>query len=163
MAKQPDQDGTLNLGEPSEVRSLTNDEEAKSQAEASMPRPQLLFLVEDEELVLEMLEIAFTEAGFEVVLASRGEQALAELETDASRFKALVTDIRLGAGPDGWDIAHRARELVPTLPVVYMSADSVHDWASKGVPKSVIIPKPFAPAQIITAVATLVNEAQQPG
>jgi DNA-binding response OmpR family regulator len=127
-----------------------------------MQTPQLLFLVEDEKLVREMLEIAFTEAGFEVLLASSGEQALAELEIDATRFKALITDIKLGAGPDGWDIAHRARELVPTTPVVYMSGDSGHDWASKGVPKSILIPKPFAPAQIITAVATLVNEAQQP-
>jgi hypothetical protein len=32
------QDGTLDLGEPSEVRSLTHDEEAKAQAEASMQR-----------------------------------------------------------------------------------------------------------------------------
>jgi DNA-binding NtrC family response regulator len=125
--------------------------------------PKLLFLVEDEELVRDMLEMAFTEAGFDVFLASSGKQALAELETNASRFKAIVTDIRLGAGPDGWDVVQRARELVPTMPIVYMTGDSAHDWASKGVPKSVIIPKPFAPAQIITAVATLVNEALQTG
>ena len=125
--------------------------------------PKLLFLVEDEELVRDMLEMAFTEAGFDVFLASSGKQALAELETNASRFKAIVTDIRLGAGPDGWDVVRRARELVPTMPIVYMTGDSAHDWASKGVPKSVIIPKPFAPAQIITAVATLVNEALQTG
>jgi len=125
--------------------------------------PRLLFLVEDEELVRDMLEMALTEAGFDVFLASSGKQALAELETDASRFKAIVTDIRLGAGPDGWDVVQRARELVPTIPIVYMSGDSAQDWASKGVPKSVIIPKPFAPAQIITAVATLVNEALQAG
>src|SRR4051794_12723416 len=94
---------------------------------------QLVFLVEDEELVLEMLELTFTDAGFEVFLASSGEQALAELETDASRFIALVMDIRLGAGPNGWDVAQRARELVPTMPVVYMTGDSGHDWTSKGV------------------------------
>jgi len=125
--------------------------------------PKLLFLVEDEELVRDMLEMALTEAGFDVFLASSGKQALAELETNASRFKAIVTDIRLGAGPDGWDVVQRARQLVPTMPIVYMSGDSAQDWASKGVPRSVIIPKPFAPAQIITAVATLVNEALQTG
>jgi DNA-binding response OmpR family regulator len=125
--------------------------------------PQLLFLIEDEELVREMLESALIEAGFEVLLASSGKQALAELETDATRFKALITDIRLGAGADGWQVAQRVRELVPTMPIVYMSGDSAQDWASKGVPKSVIIPKPFAPVQVITAVATLLNEAQQPG
>jgi len=123
---------------------------------------QLLLLVEDEHLVQEMLEHVLTDAGFEVFLAVNGQQALAELEAGAARFKAVITDIRLGGGPDGWAVAHRARELVPTMPIVYMSGDSAHEWASKGVPNSVILAKPFAPAQIITAVATLLNEAQQP-
>ena len=68
-------------------------------------------------------------------------------------------DIRLGAGPDGWAVARRARELVPTMPVVYMSGDSSPEWSSKGVPNSLMVAKPFAPAQIITAVSTLLNAA----
>jgi DNA-binding response OmpR family regulator len=127
-----------------------------------MPAPQLLFLVEDEELVQVMLHDAFTDAGFEVFTAGNGTKALAELEADVSRFNALVTDVRLGDGPSGWDVARRARELAPTMPVVYITGDSGHEWASNGVPNSVILAKPFAPAQIITAVATLLNEAQQP-
>jgi hypothetical protein len=41
-----------------------------------------------------------------------------------------------------------------TLPVVYDSA--VH-WAAEGVPESVMIAKPFAPPQIITALSALLN------
>jgi DNA-binding response OmpR family regulator len=44
-----------------------------------MPAPQLLFLVEDEELVQVMLHDAFTDAGFEVFTAGNGTKALAEL------------------------------------------------------------------------------------
>ena len=118
-----------------------------------------LFLVEDDVLIRELLEASLTDAGFEVVEVSCGTTALAEFDTDAARFRAVITDIRLGAGPDGWAVARRARELVPNMPVVYMSGDSSHDWSSKGVPNSLMVAKPFAPAQIITAVSTLLNAA----
>lgn len=117
-----------------------------------------VFLVEDDALTRDLLDTALTEAGFEVVAVADGTRALAELDADATRFRAVITDINLGAGPDGWAIARRARELVATMPIVYMSGDSGHDWSSQGVPKSVMIIKPFAPAQIVTAVSALLNE-----
>jgi DNA-binding response OmpR family regulator len=119
----------------------------------------LLLLVEDDELIRELLEAALAEAGFDLTVAADGEQALAELETDATRFRAVITDIRFGAGPDGWEVGRRAREIIADMPVVYMSGDSAHEWPSKGVPNSIMVAKPFAPAQIITAVSTLLNQA----
>jgi DNA-binding response OmpR family regulator len=118
----------------------------------------LLLLVEDEALIRELLETALTEAGFELIVATNGEQALAELETDASRFRAVITDIKFGAGPDGWEVGRRAREIIADMPVIYTSGDSAHEWTSKGVPNSIVVAKPFVPAQIITAVTTLLNQ-----
>jgi hypothetical protein len=41
---------------------------------------------------------------------------------EAQAIRALVTDIDLGgSSPTGWDVARRARELHPELPVVYLS------------------------------------------
>ena len=117
-----------------------------------------LLLVEDEAVILEFLDHALTEAGFEVVVASSGAQAVAELEADPARFRAVVTDVKLGGKVDGWDIGHRVRELVPDMPVVYMSGNSGHEWSSKGVPNSVFVSKPFVAAQVITAISTLLNE-----
>ncbi len=118
-----------------------------------------LFLVEDDALIRELLEASLTDAGFEVIEVSCGTKALAEFIADAAHFRAVITDIRLGAGPDGWAVARRARELVPNMPVVYMSGDSSHEWSAKGVPHSLMVTKPFAPTQIITAVSTLLNAA----
>jgi DNA-binding response OmpR family regulator len=123
----------------------------------------LLLLVEDEPLVLDLMESELTDAGFDVLAAGDGARALAELNTDAARFRAVITDIRLGAGPDGWEVGRRARELIHEMPIVYVSGDSGHNWASKGVPNSVMILKPFAPAQLITAVSMLVNRADTQG
>jgi DNA-binding response OmpR family regulator len=118
-----------------------------------------LLLVEDEILLHEILTIELADAGFETVAVSEGNQALAELEAVATRFKAVITDIRLGDGPDGWNVARRARELVADMPVVYITGDSAHEWSSKGVPGSVVIAKPFAAAQLSTAVSTLITAA----
>lgn len=120
---------------------------------------KLLLLVEDDELIAHALEDGLIEAGFEIRVLHDGMSASRDLEEHPDQFSALLTDIRLPKdGPDGFDLAHRARELSPTIAVVYMSGDSAIDWASKGVPKSVMLQKPFAIAQLITAVANLLNE-----
>ena len=114
----------------------------------------LILLVEDEALVLMTVETALQEAGYEVLSASDGDEALGALQDRVDELGALVTDVRLGK-PDGWAVARQARELKPTLPVVYVTGDSAHEWASQGVPGSVLVEKPFAPAQIVTAVSSL--------
>jgi DNA-binding response OmpR family regulator len=119
----------------------------------------VLLLVEDNAALQGLLSAELAEAGFEIVAIGDGTRALAELNADATRFRALITDIKLGRGPDGWDLGHRARELVPDMPVIYITGDSSHEWSSKGVPNSVVIAKPFAPAQLVTAISMLINDA----
>ncbi len=119
----------------------------------------VLLLVEDDSALQELLHTELVDAGFEITVAGDGKKALSELAADADRFRAVITDIELGRGPDGWEIARRARERVPVMPVVYMSGDSATDWASKGVPNSVMLAKPFASAQLITELSRLITEA----
>lgn len=120
-----------------------------------------LLLVEDDLLIQELLESAFTDAGFEVVSAANGTHAIAELSAAHIRFRVVITDIKLGAGPNGWDVGRHGRELVPDMPILYVSGYSGHEWSSKGVPNSVLVAKPFVIAQIITAIVTLLNEADE--
>lgn len=37
--------------------------------------------------------------------------------------------------------------------------ESVEEWAAKGVLGSVMLAKPFAPAQLVTAISNAINEA----
>jgi DNA-binding response OmpR family regulator len=115
-------------------------------------------LVEDEPIILTVIETELSEAGFEVVAHSRSADALADLERDIGKFGALVTDIDLGPLPDGWQLARRARELSPNIVIVYASGRRVIDWPHEGVPDSVMLQKPFAAAQLITALATKLNQ-----
>ena len=61
-----------------------------------------LLLVEDDVALRETLGDALDDIGFDVVVAGSGAQALAVLDAGAAEFKEVVTDIDLGAGPDGW-------------------------------------------------------------
>jgi DNA-binding NtrC family response regulator len=79
------------------------------------------------------------------------------LDASKPKYRALVTDIKLNGKIEGWEIAKHAREIDPAFLVVYMTGDSADDWAANGVPNSILLTKPFAPAQLVTAVSQLLN------
>ena len=119
---------------------------------------QVILVVEDDHLIQSVVEESLTDGGFEIVIASSGEDAVQLLDTAKGKYRALVTDINLGTGNiDGWEVARRAREIDPEFPVIYMSGKDATEWASKGVPNSIMLAKPFAPAQLVTAVSQLLN------
>jgi CheY-like chemotaxis protein len=118
----------------------------------------IVLVVEDDQLIQSVVEETLSDGGFEIAMASSGEQAVELLDAADGKYRALVTDVNLGRDKmDGWTVARHAREINPEFPVVYMSGESAADWASRGVPNSIMLSKPFAPAQLITAVSQLLN------
>lgn len=115
----------------------------------------ILLYVEDEAVTSSLVEEALREAGFEVLTASDGHEALVQLKAKSGSLRGLITDINLGDCPDGWEVARRARESISGLPVVYVSGACEHEWTARGVPSSLMIAKPFAPAQIVVAISSL--------
>ena len=94
--------------------------------------------------------------------AGSGEDGLRILQERAGEIVGLITDVNLGPGLDGWEVARRARALNPALPVIYVSGKESHDWSAKGVPQSVMVGKPFAVAQVVVAIANLLNTGGGP-
>ena len=114
-------------------------------------------MVEDDPLVQSLVEETLSEGGFETAIVASGEEAVILLKGNRSQYRALVTDVNLRGRMDGWKVAQHAREIAPEFPIVYMSGDSAGDWTAKGVPNSIMLEKPFAPAQLVTAVSQLLN------
>jgi hypothetical protein len=51
----------------------------------------------------------------------------------------------------------------PAIAVVYVTGDSSSEWSANGVPQSTVLQKPFADAELVTALANLlVAQQQQP-
>ncbi len=116
-----------------------------------------ILVAEDDALVQATVVDALSEGGFQSTLATSGEEAIAFLKDGKSQFRAVVTDINLKDKLDGWEVARAAREIDPSMPVVYMTGSHSDDWASRGVPNSIMLAKPFAPAQLVTAISNLLN------
>ena len=121
-----------------------------------MTNTNTLLLVDDEPLVIELLAEGLTEAGYVVTMARSGREALALLDADGAAYAGLITDIRLGEGPNGWEVARRARTHAAVIPVVYMTADSAGERAAQGVTDSLLLQKPFAIADLVSALTTLI-------
>ena len=117
----------------------------------------VVLVVEDDAPVQTIVEDALTDGGFEPAIAASGEEAVTLLKGIKGKYRALVTDIQLRGVMDGWEVAKRAREIDPEFPIVYVTGGNAAEWPSRGVPNSILLTKPFAPAQLVTAVSQLLN------
>jgi CheY-like chemotaxis protein len=117
----------------------------------------LVLIAEDHREIQELLQATLEEGGFAVLPASSAEEAIAAIEQRGEAIRALVADILLGGTLTGWDVARHARAACPGIPVVYTTGSEGRDWTSMGVPDSILIEKPYAPSQVLTAVSQLLN------
>ena len=127
-----------------------------------MTEPVTVLIVEDDQLIQGMVEEALSDGGFKSVITGSGEEAVALLQANESIYRIIVTDINLLGTIDGWEVARCDREIDPVLPVIYMTETHGEDWPSRGLPNSVLLVKPFAPAQLVTAISNLLNAASPP-
>ena len=107
------------------------------------------------------VEKVLTDAGFATDILSSGEEALTLLMGGTKHPRALVTDVQLAGRLTGWEVAKRIREKDPNFPIVYVTAYA-QDWPANGVPNNVLISKPSASAQLVTALSNLLNAEAPP-
>ena len=122
----------------------------------------VILVVEDDPLIQILVEEALSDGGFEPAIATSGEEAVTLLKGGHTKYRALITDINLHGKMDGWEVGKRAREIDPAFPVIYMTGAAADQWASHGVPNSILLTKPFAPAQLVAAISQLLNSAKPP-
>jgi DNA-binding response OmpR family regulator len=123
----------------------------------TVPSP-LILVVEDEYPLQGMIEDALIESGFATDILSSAEEALTLFKSGMKEYRALVADVNLKGALSGWELARQVREREPTFPVVYMTGVAADKWALQGVPSSILLQKPFAPVQLVTAISQLLNE-----
>lgn len=121
-----------------------------------------VLVVEDESDVLEILQDALERRGLQVRVAGDDRSAYDLLQQEGRSFGAIVTDINLGVGTTGFDVARRARQLNPDLKVIYITGDAAL-LDRFGVPDSLMFPKPFYPEDLADCVAGLVAPRPEEG
>jgi CheY-like chemotaxis protein len=110
-----------------------------------------ILLVDDDFTINLDIRESLEECGFVVESVYCAGAAFEALDYGRSPL-ALITDIDLGPGPDGFDVARRARANYPDLPVVFISGTRAACFASQGVAGSEFLDKPVRPQQVIEAL-----------
>ena len=121
-----------------------------------MQRSRSLLIVEDDQLIAFSLAEALEECGYIVSLCGTGFDALNYIEMEDG-IAAVVTDIQLGDGPDGWEVARRARECFPRAPIVYISGTAAGDYGEEAVSNSVMLKKPFPLRELVSTVSAMLH------
>jgi signal transduction histidine kinase len=109
-----------------------------------------ILLVEDNLQVAEVTAAMLSDAGYEVTRSASASGAL-DLLNAGREFDALLSDIVMEEGISGLDLARRAREKWPELPIVLMTGFSEALKGADFVEVPVVF-KPFTQEEILAAL-----------
>jgi PAS domain S-box-containing protein len=124
--------------------------EAAPAEEGGRPPPaaprglETVLLAEDEEMVRSLVRQVLRQAGYTVLEAANGAEALAVCQQHPGPIHLLLTDVVM-PGMSGRALAERAARLRPDLPVLYMSGYTDDDVVRHGVMQAAaaFLQKPF--------------------
>ena len=122
-----------------------------------LPAGLCVLLVEDDADVRTVAQAFLQSLGCRVITANRGEQALLALD-DGGEIDVLLSDIVLGAGMRGTQLAAIAQQRLPRLAVLLMSGYSAELLkADRDAPASwELLRKPFTRDELAASMAKLI-------
>ena len=124
------------------------------------PKPTIL-IVEDDPDVRELATIVLAMAGYRVIEAANGDEAVFLLATrENPHIDMLFTDIVMPGRLDGINLAHTARELLPDLRVLYTTGNADAAPAGQRAARhGPVLRKPYRPTELRAAVRAVLGEA----
>ncbi len=117
-----------------------------------------VLLIEDDALIRNVVAEMLIAEGFDVDGLAYAEDALVLLGS-GDTVDVLVTDINLGAGLSGLDLASIARARFPDVEIVFISGNAVDRDGRTPGPHEHLLLKPFRPAELIRVINEAVDAA----
>lgn len=102
---------------------------------------QIILIVEDEPMLLSMVKDVIERIGYKALTATSGKEALGLIE-GGTDIDLLFTDVVMPGGVGGFELARRARELRPSLPVIYASGYTGYTVSEMGEVQAALLQKP---------------------
>jgi two-component system alkaline phosphatase synthesis response regulator PhoP len=111
---------------------------------------QRILVVDDEQSIRTIVEYALKDAGFDVVTAGRGDEALAAMERDP--VDLVVLDVML-PGMDGLEVCQRIRA-ERSVPIIMLSArgEELDKVLGLELGADDYVTKPFSPRELVSRV-----------
>lgn len=114
-----------------------------------------LLLVEDDVLVRTTVALMLEDDGFSVVEASTAAEALTLMQRGLDAV-AIVTDVDLGNGPSGMELADKLRSQRPDLAVIFITGRTASLLGRPLDRNEAVLPKPFEGNTLSELVRTMV-------
>src|SRR5262245_53400567 len=113
------------------------------------PPTRTVLLVDDDQLVLSVLRYALTQAGYRVLSAIDGQEALAHHDAHGA-VDFLITDLNMPY-LGGQELARKLRGKQPNLPIVFLSGETAGDTmpSTEEFPNHLFFHKPIFPSELI--------------
>jgi PAS domain S-box-containing protein len=113
----------------------TSPGESRVRVEASAPAglacgTETILVVEDDPFVRGYAVASLEDMGYQVIMAENGVEALARLNEVTPDL--LFTDVVMPGGVNGWELAERAKQLLPGLKVLLTSGYPLETLTSRG-------------------------------
>jgi PAS domain S-box-containing protein len=118
---------------------------------------ETVLLVEDEDVVRGLTRRILADAGYTVLEASSGDDALRVAEEYEGRIDLVLTDVVM-PGMGGLQLSERLHALRPRTPVVFMSGYNEDALGGRGVEDDRYVAKPFTSAELTAAVRDALDE-----
>jgi two-component system cell cycle sensor histidine kinase/response regulator CckA len=135
------------------VQELEERTPAKEIAEISTPRSATVLVVEDEEGVRELACEFMKSAGYTVLRAKDGAEALAIAQGCSERIHILITDVVM-PNMRGPELARRLRPLRPDTKIIYMSGYlEFNNGSSEFLEDGFFLQKPFTRDTLVCKVS----------
>ncbi|MBI5766949.1 MAG: PAS domain S-box protein [Verrucomicrobia bacterium] len=125
---------------------------------------ELILLVDDEPTIRLVTEPALIKAGYRVVTAANGAEALAAFTRAAGEVRLVLSDVMMPV-MDGPQLVHALRQLSPAMPIVLMSGlrDLSEDLEKRHGDRLRFIQKPFLIEAALRVVRELLDETSPAG
>lgn len=122
-----------------------------------------VLLVEDEPVIREIMSESLVDAGYDVVEATSGDEAVAIIRAHAHQFSILVTDFHMPGIANGADVAACLRTEYPGLPVVIASGrPDVFKPSWRTELGYALLRKPYVPRELVAIIRHLIGHDGRP-
>ena len=118
----------------------------------------IVLFVEDEDTVRRFAKRALTRAGYTVLAAANGSEAIAALEAHRGSVDLLLTDVVM-PGMSGPELAKRLVAMMPEMRVIYTSGYTLETMVREGRLAEDVnyLPKPYTLNELTGKVAAVLG------
>jgi CheY-like chemotaxis protein len=154
IASAPGQGTSFTVYFPASARPVTWPTPYTARSRAS--GTGIVLVVDDEEYVRDAARRALDAAGYTVVCASGGAEAIQLFQALATQIEVAIVDLTM-LGTDGVEVARRCRHLAPKLRVIATSGYPETEVKTRfGDLMDVFLPKPYRSEQLRELVHTVI-------